>query len=64
MTTRGWPLWTSGLGNYFVCERFSDKTLLLSLKFVIQINLEHETIANSITEVTAEITVTAETAEN
>ena len=35
----------SGLGNYFVCKRFAVQTLLWSLEFVIQINLEHGTIA-------------------
>ena len=42
-------LWPSGLGNYFVCKRFIEihavQTLLWSLEFVIQINLEHDTIA-------------------
>ena len=39
----GWlALWPSGLGNYFVCKRFAVQTLLGSLKFVIQINLEHD----------------------
>ena len=33
------------LGNYFVCKRFAVQTLLWSLKFVIQINLEQDTIA-------------------
>ena len=35
----------SGLGNYFVCKRFAVQTLLWSLEFVTQINLEHDTIA-------------------
>ena len=35
----------SGLGNCFVCKRFTVQTLLRSLEFVIQINLEHDTIA-------------------
>ena len=35
----------SGLGNDFVCKRFAVQTLLWSLEFVIQINLEHDTIA-------------------
>ena len=39
-------LWPSGLGNYFVCRRFPVQTLLWSLEFVIQINLEHDTIAS------------------
>ena len=37
--------WPNGLGNYFVCKRFEVQTLLWSLEFVIQINLEHDTIA-------------------
>ena len=37
-------LWPSGLGNYFVCKRFTVQALLWSLKFVIQKNLEHDTI--------------------
>ena len=37
----------SGLGNDFVCKRFAVQTLLWSLEFVIQINLEHDTIATS-----------------
>ena len=36
--------WPSGLGNYIICKRFADQTLLCSLEFVIQINLEHGTI--------------------
>ena len=36
--------WPNGLGNYFVCKRFEVQTLLWSLEFVIQINLEHDTI--------------------
>ena len=36
--------WPSGLGNYFVCKRFAVYTLLWSLVFVIQINLEHDII--------------------
>ena len=35
----------SGLGNYFVCKRFAVQILMWSLEFVIQINLEHDTIA-------------------
>ena len=35
----------SGLGNYFVYKRFAVQILLWSLEFVIQINLEHDTIA-------------------
>ena len=38
-------LWPSGLCNYFACKRFAVQTLLWSLEFVIQINLEHNTIA-------------------
>ena len=34
----------SGLGNYFACKRFAVQTLLRSLEFAIQINLEHDTI--------------------
>ena len=37
--------WLSGLGNYFVCKRFTIQTFLWSLEFVIQINHEHDTIA-------------------
>ena len=37
-------LWPSGLGNYFVCKRFAVQTLLWLLEFVIQINLEYDTI--------------------
>ena len=36
--------WPSGLGNYFVYKRFTVQTLLWSLEFVIQTNLEHVTI--------------------
>ena len=36
---------THGLGNDFVCKGFAVQTLLWSLEFVIQINLEHDTIA-------------------
>ena len=32
-----------GLGNYFVCKTFTVQTLLWSLEFVIQINLELDT---------------------
>ena len=35
----------SGLGNYFICKRFAAQIFLLSLEFVIQIKLEHDTIA-------------------
>ena len=37
--------WPSGLSNYFVCKRFGVQTLLWSLEFVIQTNLEHGTMA-------------------
>ena len=37
-------LWPSGLGNDFECKRFTVQTLLWSLEFVIQINLEQNTI--------------------
>ena len=40
-------LWPSGLGNYFVCKRFAVQTLLWSLEFVIEINLEHDAITIS-----------------
>ena len=36
------------LGNSFVCKRFGVQIVLWSLEFVIQINLEHETITISI----------------
>lgn len=39
------PELPSGLGNYFVCKRFGVQTLLWSLKFVIQIDFKHNTIA-------------------
>ena len=39
------PELPSGLGNYFVCKRFGVQTLPRSLEMVIQINLEHDTIA-------------------
>ena len=34
-----------GLGNYFVWKRIAVETLLYSVEFVIQINLEYYTIA-------------------
>ena len=34
------------LGNYFVCKGFAVQTLLRSLEFMIQINLERDTIDN------------------
>ena len=34
------------LANYIVCKRFTVQTLLWSLEFVIQIDLEHNTITN------------------
>ena len=40
-----WAWWPGRLGNYLVCKRFAVQTLLWSLEFVIQINLEHDTIA-------------------
>ena len=39
------PLRPSGLGNCFICKRFEVQTLLWSLEFVIQINLEQDNIA-------------------
>ena len=41
-------LWPNGLGNYFLCKRSAVQTLLWSLEFVIQVNLEHDTIAATI----------------
>ena len=38
-------VWPSGLGNDFVCKRLAVQTLPWSLEFVIQTNLEHDTIA-------------------
>ena len=35
------PLGHKGLDNNFVCKRFPVQTLLWSLEFVIQIDLEH-----------------------
>ena len=40
----GQVIWPSGFGNYFVCKRFVVQTLLWSLEFVIQINIEHDII--------------------
>ena len=37
-------LWSSGLGNYLACKIFAVQTLLWSLEFVFEINLEHDTI--------------------
>ena len=37
-------LWPCSYGNYFACKRFAVQTLLWSMEFVIQINLEHDTI--------------------
>ena len=37
-------LWLIGLGNFFASKRLAVQTLLLSLEFVIQINLDHDTI--------------------
>ena len=36
---------SSGLGNYFVCKRFAVQSLVWSLEFVIQVNLDLNTIA-------------------
>ena len=49
----------SGLGNYFVCKRFVVQALLWSLEFVIEINLEHDTIAGIyvVTNIAIEILV-------
>ena len=45
VTTGGFELWISCIrSNYFLCKRFAVQTLLWSLEFVIQINLEHDTI--------------------
>ena len=43
--TESWDIstWTQVLN--FVCKRFTVQTLLWSLEFVIQINIEHDTIA-------------------
>ena len=38
-------LWPSELDNYFVCKRFAVQTLFRTLEFIIQVNLEHDTIA-------------------
>ena len=35
----------NGLGNYFECKRFAVQTLLWSQEFMVQVNLEHDTIA-------------------
>ena len=35
----------TGLGNYFVCMKFTIQILVWTLEFTIQINLEHDTIA-------------------
>ena len=35
----------SALDNYFLCKKFTVQTLLWSLEFVIQIDLEHDNIA-------------------
>ena len=37
-------LMSSRLGNYFVCNRFAVQTFLWSLEFVIQKNLQRDTI--------------------
>ena len=44
---RDWPYGHGGLGNDFVWKRFAIQTFLWSLGFVIQINIEHDTIAVS-----------------
>ena len=41
-------LWPKGLGNYLVCKRFAVQSLLWSLEFVTQINLENRTIVTFI----------------
>ena len=38
------PVRPSGCGNYFICKIFAVQTLLWSLKFVTQINIEYATI--------------------
>ena len=43
-----YALWPSGIGKYFLCKRFAVQTLLWPLEFVIQIILEHGTIAELI----------------
>ena len=48
LCSRFMVLWPSGLGNYFVRKRFVVQSLLWSLEFVIQINLEHDNIADII----------------
>ena len=45
MTTGRLP---SGLGNCFVCKRFVVQTLLWSLEFMIQINLEYDIYTSSL----------------
>ena len=46
LATLAWnELWPSGLSNWLVCKRFAVQTFLWSLEFVIQIILEHDTIA-------------------
>ena len=39
------PHYGLGLGNSFVCKRFTVQTFPWSLEFVIQINVQHDTIA-------------------
>ena len=34
--------WPSELGDYFACKRFPVQTLLWSLEFMVQINLDHD----------------------
>ena len=48
VTTRGFELQISCKSLDLVCKRFAVQTLLWSLEFVIQINLEHDTIAVSV----------------
>ena len=42
---RNMTFWASGLDNYFICKRFAVKTLLWSMELLIQIYIEHDTIA-------------------
>ena len=45
LTPKRPTIWGLGLGNYFQCKRFTVQTLLLSREFVIQVNLQHDTIS-------------------
>ena len=38
-------IWSNGLGNYFVYNIFAVQSLVWSQEFVIQISLQHDTIA-------------------